>query len=465
MKTHISPIRLGRGIGCSLLSLSMLLAASCSDNDAIDTPALHQAIGFDGAFVSNASRAEVNTANIDHFDVYGYMTLSVDQGASTADNMQIFNAQSVDRTITTDAAGHTSYTPWTYSPEQFWLPGRHYQFVAIAASKGAPSTFLSVAAPSKLYSTDWLTGSLGITPDWSHIFTAQANVETRNAGVTIPPSATGTNYLDATNEVLYATALQTTAEPLTQCPAPLNFEFHHAMARVRVKFEDLSNANLPIGVAPSQYYMTYTADPTFAAYKKGSFSLVGTTPNQPATGVNWTIDETAGTGFLPLPTAATLNATAQAAAGDTPAVTSYTTDPFYLIPGKLGNVTLEMQAYRKGAISMDTDASGNVTETTAPDLPLWTPTAGKTGRQMTLAFRDGQGRDVLLQPGCSYYLIISADGLLNKVEFSIEQILNTGATGTTDAGGGWYDDPANDREIVFSGMILVNPQPVDPGKN
>lgn len=101
-----------------------MMLASCSSEETVQAPK-GNAIDFGNAFVNNSTRAEdLTTANIQNFDVWGYMTSL---------SGVIFNGEVV--TKGTSVAGGTS--GWSYTNVQFWTPNQPYWFAAIAPSKAA----------------------------------------------------------------------------------------------------------------------------------------------------------------------------------------------------------------------------------------------------------------------------------------------------------------------------------------
>lgn len=101
----------------SVLAVGMLTA--CSQDETVDMQAPSQ-IAFAGAFVNNVTRAaaegaadpSTTTANIDQFNVWGYVNNSTGT---------VFNNVPVTK----------SGNAWTYSPLQYWTPGNTYRFFAL----------------------------------------------------------------------------------------------------------------------------------------------------------------------------------------------------------------------------------------------------------------------------------------------------------------------------------------------
>lgn len=107
-----------------IAAMALASVVACSKDEVVDQQQ-SVAIGFEQAFVENATRAtgtdanpSITTANIDAFDVWGFM----DQNAGT-----VFEQQRVTK----------NGNDWTYSPLQYWLPGHDYYFGALAPAEDA----------------------------------------------------------------------------------------------------------------------------------------------------------------------------------------------------------------------------------------------------------------------------------------------------------------------------------------
>lgn len=95
------------------VAAAMVLAlGSCTKTETVNVSDANY-IGFDNAFVGNPTKAvaEVTTANIDHFMVYGGYDA----------NQNLFNAVEVSK---------NSNGEWTYSPLQKWEDNQTYKFAA-----------------------------------------------------------------------------------------------------------------------------------------------------------------------------------------------------------------------------------------------------------------------------------------------------------------------------------------------
>lgn len=94
--------------------------ASCTKNEVLSYD--QEAIGFENAFVDNATRSVVdpsytNSKLFSNFQVYGYV-----EGAP------LFNTDNSGVTV----AGSGINGEWTYTGTQYWIAGAHYNFSAVA---------------------------------------------------------------------------------------------------------------------------------------------------------------------------------------------------------------------------------------------------------------------------------------------------------------------------------------------
>ena len=94
--------------------------ASCTKNEVLSYD--QEAIGFDNAFVDNATRSVIdpsytNSRLFPDFQVYGYV-----EGAP------LFNTDNSGVTV----AGSGINGEWTYTGTQYWIAGAHYNFSAVA---------------------------------------------------------------------------------------------------------------------------------------------------------------------------------------------------------------------------------------------------------------------------------------------------------------------------------------------
>ena len=96
--------------------------ASCTKNEVLSYD--QEAIGFENAFVDNATRSVVdpsytNSNLFPNFQVYGYV-----EGAP------LFNEDNSGVTVAGSGIGNGA--TWTYSGTQYWIAGAHYNFSAVA---------------------------------------------------------------------------------------------------------------------------------------------------------------------------------------------------------------------------------------------------------------------------------------------------------------------------------------------
>lgn len=159
------------------------------------------AIGFDNTFVENSTRAaeDITKDNITNFAVYGSVTNGQGQKG------MIFTTQEVRK-------GNDGFT---YSPEQYWIPGSSYEFLAIAPFDAAK---------------------------WTYATTANNAVE--NGTITFDNAAAL-----ASQDLLFAAASKTTTNPITD-PGKVAFTFNHMLSRVAFTFTNsfVENSNITLKV-------------------------------------------------------------------------------------------------------------------------------------------------------------------------------------------------------------------------
>lgn len=179
-----------------LAATACLLLASCSQDELVQAPE-QPAIGFD-TFVGKTTRADDATnTNLRRMSVYGYI------GGDTP--AKIFDGTLVSRT---DQAAE-----WTYSPLQYWTAGKNYFFTAISS----PAT-----QGNNHFSYTWAN----TLPSATAGFNGTGTISFNNA-------AAGGN-----EDVVYASAPMTTADPLTTSPGKVGFIFKHALSRVKFTFNN-----------------------------------------------------------------------------------------------------------------------------------------------------------------------------------------------------------------------------------
>lgn len=173
---------------------ALITLAACSNDEVIQAPE-SAPIGFD-SFIGKVTRAEDATLNnISTFSVYGYL--------GDAGTPRIF-----DGTQVTKESGD-----WTYSPLQYWAPGKNYFFTALSSP---------VSQGNSRYDYTW--GS--VLP-----------VET--AGFYGAGTISFDNSAAAGNEdLIYAFATATTPAEIISAPERVQFAFKHALSRVKFTFNN-----------------------------------------------------------------------------------------------------------------------------------------------------------------------------------------------------------------------------------
>lgn len=171
-----------------ILFLAVMAAAwtGCSTTETIDQPE-GQKIGFTSAHIGNPvdTRAVsvIEKANINEFIVYGGYN----------DMTHVFNAVPVTGTAGAD--------DWTYTTTRYWVAGQDYKFAAYAPS---------AIAGNGTVATDFANGSLNFT------------------GYTSDPANQ--------HDLIYATATETTPDPLETAPAKVQFTFGHLLSMIKFTF-------------------------------------------------------------------------------------------------------------------------------------------------------------------------------------------------------------------------------------
>ena len=100
-----------------VIVLAAIGMVSCMNTDEVIEVNNDNAIAFADAFIENSVRAEITTADLDQFNVWGWMQ----EDAVTATVFEAVN-------VTNSGAG------WTYSPAQYWVPGFTYTFQALSSN-------------------------------------------------------------------------------------------------------------------------------------------------------------------------------------------------------------------------------------------------------------------------------------------------------------------------------------------
>ena len=165
----------------AVLALAGLVA--CSNEDVVSRPQ-GAAIGFDNAFVENATRAtDLTTANLQDFGVYG----TVAKGGNTA---LIFNNTKVYKGV----------DGFKYDVPQYWIAAAQYYFTAIAPYTNAKWSYATTTAH---------TGTISFN----------------NAAA------------EANQDLLFAYVKpEKTPAQINTTPEKVGFTFNHMLSRVRFTF-------------------------------------------------------------------------------------------------------------------------------------------------------------------------------------------------------------------------------------
>lgn len=167
-----------------LIAVAAALSA-CSKTETIGTQ--DKAIQFTSAYIGNAVESKavnmIEQANINEFIVYGGYN----------DMTHVFNGVSVTGDANTDK--------WTYEVTRYWVAGKTYKFAAYAPS---------AAGSSGTITPDFETGALKFTD------------------YTSDPSNQ--------NDLIYATATQTTGSDISDAPAKIQFVFGHLLSMIKFTF-------------------------------------------------------------------------------------------------------------------------------------------------------------------------------------------------------------------------------------
>lgn len=167
-----------------LIAVAAALSA-CSKTETIGTQ--DKAIQFTSAYIGNAVESKavnmIEQANINEFIVYGGYN----------DMTHVFNGVSVTGDANTDN--------WTYDVTRYWVANKTYKFAAYAPS---------AAGSNGTIAPDFTTGSLNFTEYTS----------------------------DPTNQydLIYATATESTKDPITVAPNKIQFVFGHLLSMIKFTF-------------------------------------------------------------------------------------------------------------------------------------------------------------------------------------------------------------------------------------
>lgn len=161
-----------------LLCLAAAAMTSCTNEETLEM-AESRAIGFWGSGIGNVTKAgDITSTNFAQFYVYGGY-----------DATAIFNGQEVNY----------NDSKWSYSPLQYWVAGKNYNFGAYAPS------------------------ATGIIPSWDY-----------TAGLTLTVNSDANNQ----NDLVYADATATTPADATQLAsqAAVSLNFTHLLSKIQFKF-------------------------------------------------------------------------------------------------------------------------------------------------------------------------------------------------------------------------------------
>lgn len=205
-----------------------ILLASCSNSDVVEMPS-GRAIGF-GTYVSNTARAAVETdlsflkGENGGFYVFG-------QYKDGADLRTVFDGKSDGSKVTWNASS------WGYSPINYWLDGKKYQFAAYG-----PQAAYNVGTPSFDYESNKLSIEDYVANGSTDLVVAEGN----NIG--------------------YTTVEGTPAEPVS-------FKFFHALSKVKFTLVNGWRNNVTL---------TLSEIKLAGALSTGSLTTSGTLNNTPA---------------------------------------------------------------------------------------------------------------------------------------------------------------------------------------
>lgn len=163
----------------SALAIASLVA--CSKDELVNQQG-PVAISFKQAYVENVTRAtdpSLTTANIEGFDVWGYM----DQPSGTT-----FSDQDVIKSESSEE--------WIYSPLQYWVPGHTYYFDALAPMN------------SENWDFDATNGVVSFT------------------------------NVNGSEDLIYATTSVTTSKDINKQPESVNLAFDHLLSKVKFSFSN-----------------------------------------------------------------------------------------------------------------------------------------------------------------------------------------------------------------------------------
>lgn len=170
----------------SLLAVAGMVACS---NEHVVRQQAGEVIGFSGAFVDNATRADqaedpsIITAEIDGFDVWGFM-------------------DSAEGVVFMDEDVTGSQGNFTYANTQYWVPGHNYYFAALAPMNSNNVTETLASGDAAYY-------GLG---------TIKFNVT------------------DGAEDLLYSAVGPIVTPAVITTVEPVKFQFHHMLSKVKFSF-------------------------------------------------------------------------------------------------------------------------------------------------------------------------------------------------------------------------------------
>lgn len=163
-----------------LLGVAVAALASCTNEEVVSVPE-NAAINFTGAFVDKATKADVTTANIEKFWVFGYY------GTTPT---EVFNNVGVNKP--------TGTGNWQSEETEYWTTGNAYEFGAYANGTSQLTSGVSFSSTDK--------------------------------------KLTFTNYEAGANDLIASTASVQAKADLTNVD-PVPFTFKHMLAKVKFTFE------------------------------------------------------------------------------------------------------------------------------------------------------------------------------------------------------------------------------------
>ncbi|MBO4943491.1 MAG: fimbrillin family protein [Muribaculaceae bacterium] len=208
------------------LAMGATMLGSCSNDNIVDAPAEPNVIGFK-AMANKTSRAEVTTANIDRFRVFG----CVSDAATGANHTTIFENTTVE----------LKDGKWSYQPTQYWAPDKDYFFVALSSNVKNPAwTFKAPDTHDNALDVNAFKGYGTVTMD---ILDQQGNGD---------------------RDLVYATATRRTDETISDATV-VSLTFKHLLSRVAVQFTN--------GITSSAYSLVISNVSINGLYLKGSLEL------------------------------------------------------------------------------------------------------------------------------------------------------------------------------------------------